>query len=200
MMSRPDRDNMSMRSVNSAVTESPRSPIASPERISSPISSPKANKKKNDDSTPLLIGEIDKYALNRIRNAGDFTVNAVVGKGNFGVVFLAQEKNSTRTLAVKRMNKNMLIDRNQVLTILTEALVMKEATAGDSPWLTQLHYAWNDSFYLYLAMDFCCGGDLRCVLENVELDEPSVRFFAAEMIQAVHALHQRGYVHRDLKV
>lgn len=47
-------------------------------------------------------------------------------------------------------------------------------------------------------MDFCIGGDLRSVLENVELEEKAVQFFAAEMIQAVHALHLRGYVHRDL--
>ncbi len=73
------------------------------------------------------------------------------------------------------MNKNVLIDRNQVLTIMTEALVMKEASAGNSPWLVQLHYAWNDPLYLYLAMDFCVGGDLRCVLENVELDEKTVQ-------------------------
>ena len=154
--------------------------------------------KVTDDSTPLLLGEIDKHALMRIRKPCDFEPLAVLGKGNFGVVFLATETRAKRTLAVKRMNKNTIIDRNQVLTIMTEALVMKEAAIEQSPWLVQLHYAFDDGLFLYLAMDFCHGSDLRSVLENVELDEPSVRFFAAEMIQAVHALHSRGFCHRDL--
>lgn len=47
----------------------------------------------------------------------------------FDLVLQAIETSSKRVLAVKRMNKNVLIDRNQVLTIMTEALVMKEASA-----------------------------------------------------------------------
>jgi hypothetical protein len=40
------------------------------------------------------------------------------------------------------LHKALLIEKNQVLTIMTEALVMKEATTGNNPWLVQLHYAW----------------------------------------------------------
>ena len=96
-------------------------------------------------------------------------------------------------------SKNLIIDRNQVHTISTELQVMKEATTGHSPWLVQLHYSFSDQYFLYLAMDLCQGGDLKCLLENVDLEEFQVRFFGAEMIASVDALHQRGFVHRDLK-
>ncbi len=190
----PERNQSPERNSSGTPTLPHKAPAGLLAEISGPVLL-----KKPDDSTPLALGEIDKYALMRTRTAKDFHVHAVLGNGNYGVVFLATETAAKRVLAVKRMNKNVLIDRNQVLTIMTEALVMKEASAGNSPWLVQLHYAWNDPNYLYLAMDFCVGGDLRSVLENVELDEAAVRFFAAEMIQAVHALHRHGYVHRDLK-
>lgn len=107
-------------------------------------------------------GTVDRFALNRRRTVNDFEVRALVGKGCYGIVFLVAEKGSSRFLAVKRMSKQVssfcffffvrslalvahtsqskkvLVDKNQVLTIMTEALVMKEATTGNNPWLVQV--------------------------------------------------------------
>ncbi len=67
-----------------------------------------------------------QFAIHRKRTVADFDVCAVVGKGNYGVVFMARERSAEkRCLAVKRMAKCVLMERNQVLTIMTEALVMK---------------------------------------------------------------------------
>lgn len=37
---------------------------------------------------------------------------------------------------------------------------------SNSPWLTQLQYAFQDDINLYLAMDFHPGGDLSIVLNR----------------------------------
>ena len=39
---------------------------------------------------------------------------------------------------------------------------------GTSPWLTSLHYAFQDSSCLYLVMDYHPGGDLLTVMERRE--------------------------------
>ena len=46
-----------------------------------------------------------------------------------------------------------------------------------SPWLTKLDYAFQDGAYLYLAMEYHCGGDLLGLMERMDnnLDEDSVR-------------------------
>ncbi|MBN3304706.1 MRCKG kinase, partial [Amia calva] len=69
---------------------------------------------------------------------------------------------------------------------------------GDKHWITNLHYAFQDDKYLYLVMDYYVGGDLLTLLSKFEdrLPEDMARFYLAEMVLAVHAVHQSGYVHR----
>lgn len=67
-----------------------------------------------------------------------------------------------------------------------------------SPWITQLLYAFQDKTNLYLVMEFHPGGDLLALLsrhDNV-LSEDMAKFYLAEMVLAIQALHSMGYVHR----
>ena len=50
-------------------------------------------------------------------------------------------------------------------------------------------------------MDYYCGGDLLTLLSKFEdrLPEEMARFYIAEMVLAIHSLHQLRYVHRDIK-
>ncbi|MGH0173609.1 UNVERIFIED_CONTAM: hypothetical protein FKN15_065986 [Acipenser sinensis] len=72
---------------------------------------------------------------------------------------------------------------------------------GDNQWITTLHYAFQDERYLYLVMDYYVGGDLLTLLSKFEdrLPEDTARFYIAEMVLAIHSVHQRNYVHRDIK-
>jgi serine/threonine protein kinase len=151
------------------------------------------------DSTPLPVPGSSASANNRIRKPEDFQLCSVVGQGGFGAVFLCKETATNRVCAVKRMAKSTIIGKEQVHTVNVEVNVLKEARLEDNPWIVQFYYAFQDSRYIYLAMEFCSGGDLRNLIDNVELDEDGVRFLAAEMIVSVNSLHERGYVHRDLK-
>eukprot|EP01128_Nolandella_sp_AFSM9_P012880 TRINITY_DN971_c0_g1_i1.p1 TRINITY_DN971_c0_g1~~TRINITY_DN971_c0_g1_i1.p1 ORF type:complete len:355 (+),score=67.13 TRINITY_DN971_c0_g1_i1:745-1809(+) len=70
----------------------------------------------------------------------------------------------------------------------------------ESPWLIKLRYSFQSDQFIYLAMDYVPGGDLKNLLDHVgSFDEPSARYYVAEMVLAVEALHSLGYVHRDLK-
>ena len=151
------------------------------------------------DSTPLPVPNSSASALNRIRKPEDFELCAVVGQGGFGAVFLCREPGPGLVCAVQRMAKSTIIAKEQVHTVNVEVNVLKEARMEENPWIVQFHYAFQDACYIYLAMEFCSGGDLRNLIDNVELDEDGCRFLAAEMIVSVNSLHERGYVHRDLK-
>lgn len=63
-------------------------------------------------------------------------------------------------------------------------------------------YAQNsqDHEHLYLVMEYLPGGDLlSLMIRHGAFDEELARFYLAEMTQALHALHQMGFVHRDIK-
>lgn len=50
-------------------------------------------------------------------------------------------------------------------------------------------------------MDYYAGGDLLTLLSRFEdrLPPELAQFYLAEMVLAIHSLHQLGYVHRDVK-
>lgn len=167
----------------------------------------------------------------RIRVLKDFQFHALLGRGGFGSVFLATETSTGLVVAIKRIAKNTIIRYVRSLDssapvncfkrtakldqIRMELSVLKQARIRQNRWIVQLHYSFQDEHFLYLAMQFCPGGDLKNFLDNVEgghlcvfslffltlvsVDEQTARLFAAEICFCVHQLHALGYVHRDLK-
>ena len=69
---------------------------------------------------------------------------------------------------------------------------------ASSPWITKLHYAFQDAHTLYLVMEFHPGGDLLSLLGRHDdvFEEKMARFYLAEIVIATHDLHLMGYVHR----
>lgn len=72
---------------------------------------------------------------------------------------------------------------------------------ANNPWITSLQYAFQDFESLYFVMDFHPGGDLLSLLAKYDdvFEEDISKFYLAEMIMAIHAVHALGYVHRDVK-
>lgn len=73
--------------------------------------------------------------------------------------------------------------------------------AEKSIWITTLFAAFQDEENLYLIMEYVSGGSLRTLMNNREsiMQEDEARFYIAEMILAVDALHEHNYIHRDIK-
>jgi Protein kinase domain len=66
-----------------------------------------------------------------------------------------------------------------------------------SPWVVQLFYSFQDPLYLYLIMEFLPGGDLMTMLMKYDVfSEDVTRFYMAECILAIEAVHDLGYIHR----
>ncbi|KAJ2793585.1 serine/threonine-protein kinase dbf2 [Coemansia guatemalensis] len=127
----------------------------------------------------------------------EFDILAQIGQGGFGQVFLARKRDTGEVCALKKMEKQLLVKLNEVQHILTERDILRTSR---SEWLVKLLYAFQDQQHLYLAMEFVPGGDIRSLLIHSELfRHPVARFYIAEAILAVSALHSFGYFHRDLK-
>jgi len=71
---------------------------------------------------------------------------------------------------------------------------------SDSPWVVQLYYSFQDPSYLYLIMEFLPGGDLMTMLIKYDtFSEDVTRFYIAECVLAIEAVHNLGFIHRDIK-
>uniref|UniRef100_A0A8C3HFD6 Citron Rho-interacting kinase n=1 Tax=Chrysemys picta bellii TaxID=8478 RepID=A0A8C3HFD6_CHRPI len=171
------------------------------------------------DSLFVLFEECSNPALMKIKHVGnfvkkysetvaelrellpsvkDFEVKSVVGSGHFAEVQVVREKVTGDVYAMKVMNKESLLAREHVSFFEAELNILSRSSGT---WIPQLHYAFQDKKNLYLVMEYQPGGDLLSLLNRYEdqLDESMVQFYLAELVLAIHSVHQMGYVHRDIK-
>jgi serine/threonine kinase 38 len=127
----------------------------------------------------------------------DFHLIKKIGKGSFGEVHLCRKKDTGELLALKMMKKSLIWKKNKVRNIKNERDVLAKHLTS---YLVQLMYSFQDNEKLYLAMEYCPGGDLRRLLDDLQtLTEDEAKVYLADMIMAVNSLHQLEYIHRDLK-
>ena len=63
--------------------------------------------------------------------------------------------------------------------------------------MVKLHTTFQDAKFLYMLMEFLPGGDLMTMLIKYEIfSENITRFYMAEMIMAIEAVHHLGFIHR----
>lgn len=121
----------------------------------------------------------------------------VLGKGAFGEVYLVRHKRKNILMALKQMDKAYIESQNKVEHIKNEKRVLIQ---GKSQFLVRIYYSFQTPDSLYLAMEYCSGGDLGEFMKMIgSLEEEEAQLYFAEMIMAVHVLHKMGYIHRDLK-
>ncbi|KAL8705868.1 MAG: hypothetical protein Q9201_001016 [Fulgogasparrea decipioides] len=127
----------------------------------------------------------------------NFTTVKIIGKGAFGEVKLVQRKSDAKIYALKSLVKTEMFKRDQLAHVRAERDILAES---DSPWVVKLHTTFQDPTYLYMLMEFLPGGDLMTMLIKYEIfSEDITRFYMAEIILAIEAVHKLGYVHRDIK-
>ncbi|KAK0206587.1 kinase-like domain-containing protein [Desarmillaria ectypa] len=127
----------------------------------------------------------------------DFRTVKVIGKGAFGEVRLVQKTDTGKIYAMKTLKKDEMLKKDQLAHVRAERDVLAES---NSPWVVQLFYSFQDPSYLYLIMEFLPGGDLMTMLIKYDtFSEDVTRFYMAECVLAIEAVHKLGFIHRDIK-
>lgn len=67
------------------------------------------------------------------------------------------------------------------------------------PRLVQLCCAFQDEHYLYMVMEYMPGGDLVNLTSTYDVPEKWAKFYTAEVVMALDAIHSMGFIHRDVK-
>ncbi|KAN0126667.1 AGC/NDR protein kinase [Russula decolorans] len=127
----------------------------------------------------------------------NFRTVKVIGKGAFGEVRLVQKTDTGKIYAMKTLKKDEMLKKDQLAHVRAERDVLAES---NSAWVVQLFYSFQDPAYLYLIMEFLPGGDLMTMLIKYDtFSEDVTRFYMAECVMAIEAVHSLGFIHRDIK-
>ena len=127
----------------------------------------------------------------------DYESISIIGRGAFGEVHVCKEKKTGSIVAIKKIKKKVLIIKNQIIHVRNEQLLMSNVK---SPWIVDLKASFQEDDYLYLVMEFCPGGDLmNLLIEKDVLTEEEAKFYLAELILSIEAIHKLDCIHRDIK-
>ncbi|KAK2856137.1 hypothetical protein Q5P01_004872 [Channa striata] len=126
----------------------------------------------------------------------DFEKVKLIGRGAYGEVQLVRHKASQKVYAMKKLNKFEMIKRSDSAFFWEERHIM---AFSNSPWVVQLCCAFQDDRHLYMVMEFMAGGDLVTLTMNYDIPEKWARFYTAEVVLALDAIHSMGFIHRDVK-
>lgn len=150
-----------------------------------------------DTSTSSQGAAAAATVVQQVPNESDFEVAKLISNGAYGAVYLVKHKQTRQRFAMKKINKNNLILRNQVEQVFAERDILSFA---DNPFVVSMCCSFETRKHLCLVMEYVEGGDCATLLKAIgPLPFDMARFYFAETVLAVEYLHSYGIVHRDLK-
>ncbi len=136
-------------------------------------------------------------AAARPTRIGRHRVEKVLGKGSFGIVYLAYDEFLQRFVALKLPHARLVDDAAFAHAYLTEARTVANL---DHPNIVPVHDVGStEEFPCYIVSKYIDGTDLatRLARAGMQLDE-AVELVATVALALDHA-HNQGLVHRDVK-
>ena len=126
-----------------------------------------------------------------------FKLIDVVGKGSYSKVWKVMYLNYQKPLALKAMNKDLILSKRMQSNVLTEKKILSSL---HNPFIANMYCSFQDTNYLYMVMDFAQHGDLRYQMSFVRhYTEDQIRFIAGCIILSLQCIHSKGVIHRDVK-
>jgi serine/threonine protein kinase len=163
--------------------------IASHEQAESFIETPAS------DVAAALLGQ-DWAGLVAGQAIGPYKIAGVLGTGGMGEVYLADDARLGRKIALKLLPPQFTKSADRVRRFEQEA---RAASALNHPNIVTIHDIGQTESFHFIATEFIDGENLREHMASARMTIREVLDIAAQVASALHAAHEAGVVHRDVK-
>ena len=131
-------------------------------------------------------------------NKGDITqfyeVIKKIGEGSYGKIYKVKNKQSGDIRAMKQIMKSKIPDIEKFQNEI------KILAMVDHPNIVRLFEVIEDDKYFNLLQELCTGGELLRKIQTTQLKEKDIAKIFNQIMSAVAYCHEKGIVHRDLKL
>ncbi|XP_064187543.1 microtubule-associated serine/threonine-protein kinase 3-like isoform X9 [Anguilla rostrata] len=158
-----------------------------------------------DSTGPTVAAESDDSVENksacmpsrRKPLESDFETIKLISNGAYGAVYLVRHRETRQRFAMKKINRQNLVLRNQIQQVFVERDIL---TFAENPFVVSMFCSFETRRHLCMVMEYVEGGDCANLLKNMgPLPVDMTRMYFAETVLALEYLHNYGIVHRDLK-
>ncbi|CAL5393467.1 unnamed protein product [Camellia sinensis] len=124
-----------------------------------------------------------------------FTDLELIGRGSFGDVYKAFDKELQKLVAIKVIDLEESED--EIDDIQKEIAVLSQCR---SPYITEYYGSYLQQTKLWIIMEYMAGGSVADLIQPSQpLDEPSIACILRDLLHAIEYLHNEGKIHRDIK-
>uniref|UniRef100_A0A671PE15 protein kinase C n=1 Tax=Sinocyclocheilus anshuiensis TaxID=1608454 RepID=A0A671PE15_9TELE len=109
----------------------------------------------------------------------DFKCVAVLGRGHFGKVLLAEYKTTGEMFAIKALKKGDIVARDEVDSLMCEKRIFEAVNSVRHPFLVNLFACFQTKEHVCFVMEYAAGGDLMMHIHADVFSEPRSVFYAA---------------------
>ncbi len=127
---------------------------------------------------------------------GRYQIRSLLGAGGMGQVYLAQDTQLDRPVALKMLPANVTSDADRLRRFKQEA---RATSALNHPNILTIYEVGESEGAHFIATEFIDGVTLRVHMARNTLKISDALDLAIQMTSALDAAHRAGVVHRDIK-
>ncbi len=130
------------------------------------------------------------------KQLGRYKINSSLGAGGMGEVFLAEDTDLERRVALKVLPHDLSQNEERMRRFIQEA---KTASALNHPNILTVYEIGQVEGTRFIATELVNGETLREKSKGEDLSLPEKLEIAVQIAAALNAAHEAGIVHRDIK-
>ena len=148
-------------------------------------------------SSPMPVEQPASPLLSAGHHLGHYRILRLLGSGGMGSVYLAEDEELQRQVAVKVPYRHLFQSEEDLTSTLSEARTVARLK---HPTIVPVYYLGRESDgTCYIVMEYVDGQSLAERLKAGPLEPRQAADWMAQIADAIGYVHRRGFVHRDIK-